>query len=123
MKAERSAVILGVDSIILSPLSSDEHPAEAAVDLLPHEEVVALTGFALTNHTVSDLLSMCWPGALVMVPGPSAPLSPVLVDYSVSILSGTLEVDEDAALRTVVLGAMFKQVGSVRLLALTHPAH
>jgi len=66
---------------------------------------------------------MCCTGALVMVLGPSAPLSPVLFDHNVLILSGTHLVDEDAVLRTVALGAMFKQVESVRLLALTHPAH
>ena len=66
---------------------------------------------------------MCCPGALMMVLGPSAPLSPVLFDHGFSILSGTHMVDEDAVLRTVALGVMFKQVESVRLLALKHPVH
>jgi uncharacterized protein len=54
-----------------------------------------------------------------MVLGPSTPLSPILFEYGVTILSGSRVVDEGTALRTVGQGATFQQVEGVRLLTIT----
>jgi uncharacterized protein (DUF4213/DUF364 family) len=97
---------------------ADEHPAEAAADLIPRAEVVAITGTALINQTLDGLLALCNPQALVMVLGPSTPLSPVLFDHGVSILSGAQIVDEAAALGTLCQGATFQQMEGVRLVML-----
>jgi uncharacterized protein (DUF4213/DUF364 family) len=99
-----------------------EYPAEAAADLLPKADVVAITGTTLVNHTLDGLLSLCRPGAAVMLLGPSTPLSPILFNYGVSIVSGTQVVDEAAVLRTVGQGASFRQVEGVRLLTLVRDA-
>jgi uncharacterized protein (DUF4213/DUF364 family) len=96
-----------------------EYPAAAAADLIPRAEVVALTGSALINHTLDDLLSLCRPGATVIVLGPSTPLSPVLFDHGATIISGARVTDEEMALHTVGQGATFQQVRGVRLLTLT----
>ena len=96
--------------------TEDEYPAEAAADLLPQADVVAITGSTLINHTLDDLLSFCSSTTTVMVLGPSTPLSPILFDYGVNILSGTFVVDEAAVLRTVGQGAVFRQVEGTRLL-------
>jgi hypothetical protein len=93
-----------------------EHPAETAGDLIPQADVVALTGSALINHTLDGLLELCRHDALVMVLGPSTPLSPLLFEYGVAILSGARIVDETAALRTIGQGATFQQVEGVKLL-------
>ena len=101
----------------------DDYPAEAAPDLLLRADVVAITGSAILNRTMDGLLKLCRPEATVMVLGPSTPLSPVLFDYGVDILSGTRVVDEAAVLRTVGQGASFKQVQGVRLLTFTKESH
>jgi len=93
-----------------------EYPSEAAADLIPQANVVAITSSALINHTLDGLLAFCRPDALVMMLGPSTPLSPVLFNHGVSILSGSRIVDEAAVLRTVGQGATFQQVEGVRLL-------
>jgi uncharacterized protein len=93
-----------------------EHPVEAAADLIPQAEIVALTGSAIINHTLDNLLELCHPDALVMVLGPSTPLSPILFDYGVRILSGARVVNETDALRTISQGATFQQVQGVKLL-------
>jgi hypothetical protein len=98
--------------------AKDEYPAEAAADLIPQADVVALTGSALVNHTLDELLSLCHPGAHVMVLGPSTPLSPVLFKHGATIISGTRVVDEAAVMRTVGQGASFRQVSGVKLLTL-----
>lgn len=95
---------------------ADEYPAEAAADLLPQADVVAITGSTLVNHTLDGLLSLCAPKATVMLLGPSTPLSPILFNHGVDILSGTRVVDEAAVLRTVGQGASFRQVQGVQLL-------
>jgi len=95
-----------------------EFPAEVAADLIPQADVVAITGSALINHTLDGLLALCRPQALVMILGPSTPLSPVLFAHGATILSGARIVDETAALRTIGQGASFQQVAGVRLLTI-----
>jgi uncharacterized protein (DUF4213/DUF364 family) len=94
----------------------DDHPAEAALELIPQADVVAITSSALINHTLDDLLALCRHEALVMLLGPSTPLSPVLFNHGVDILAGSIVVDESAVIRTVGQGASFQQVEGVRLL-------
>jgi len=95
-----------------------ESPAAAAPELIPQADVVALTGSALINHTLDGLLALCRSDALVMVLGPSTPLSPVLFDHGATLISGARVIDEEAALRTIGQGATFQQVEGVRLLTL-----
>ena len=98
--------------------SEGEYPAEAANELLPQADVVAITSSTLINHTLDGLLDLCRSDAMVMMLGPSTPLSSVLFDHGVSILSGSKVIDESAVLRTVGQGATFQQVEGVRLLTL-----
>jgi len=98
----------------------DDYPAEAAADLLPQADIVAITSSALINHTLDELLALCPPQATVMLLGPSTPLSPILFDYGITMLSGTCVINEAAVLRTVGQGASFRQVDGVKLLTFTH---
>jgi len=95
-----------------------DYPAEAAADLIPQADVVAITSTALINQTLSGLLALCRPDALVMALGPSTPLSPVMFNHGINILSGSRVVDESAVQRTVAQAASFQQVEGVRLLTL-----
>lgn len=101
--------------------TGDDHPAEAAADLIPRADVVALTASALINHTLDDLLALCSPEALVLILGPSTPLSPVLFDHGATIIAGSRILDEAAVLNYIGQGATFQQVKGVRLLAFTRP--
>ncbi len=98
--------------------TDDEYPAEMAGDLLPQADVVAITSTTLINGTLDRLLAACRPDALIMMLGPSTPLSPVLFDHGVSLISGAIVVDEIAAMNTIRQGATFQQVQGVRLLTL-----
>lgn len=98
----------------------DDYPAEAAADLIPQADIVAITSSALINHTLDELLALCPPQATVMLLGPSTPLSPILFDYGITMLSGTRVINEAAVLRTVGQGASFRQVDGVKLLTFTH---
>ena len=99
--------------------AEDEYPAEAADRFLPQADVIAITSSTLINHTLDGLLALVRPGAIVMLLGPSTPLSPLLFEYGVTIISGTRVVEETVVLRTVGQGAVFRQVQGVKLLTLT----
>ncbi len=88
----------------------DDLPAEAAQSVIPQADVVAITGNTLLNGTFKDLLALCAPGALVMVLGPSTPVSPVLFDYGVHLVSGTIVENIEGVLRAVSQGGNFRQV-------------
>jgi uncharacterized protein (DUF4213/DUF364 family) len=94
----------------------EEYPAEAAIDLLPQADVIAITGSTLVNHTLDQLLAFCSPHATVIVLGPSTPLSPLLFDHGVHILCGTRVMDELSVLQTVGQGASIRQLEGVKRL-------
>ena len=98
-------------------------PAEAAERVLPESDVVAITGMTLVNHTLENLLKLCRPETLVLVLGPSTPLSPVMYDYGVNMLSGSIVTDLDAVLNTLSQGGNFMQVhrAGVRLVTIEGP--
>ena len=93
--------------------------AEENADVfLPEVDVVGVIGSALTNHTMDHLLSICNPNAYVVVLGDTTPLSPVLFEYGVDAISGTMVVDSGQALRCVSQGANFRQIRGIRLLTI-----
>ena len=98
----------------------DDYPAEAAGDLIPQADIIAITSSALVNHTLDGLLALCPPQATVMLLEPSTPLSPIWFDYGVNIISGTKVIDEKAVIRTVSQGASFRQVEGKKLLTFTN---
>ena len=96
-----------------------ELPETAAQDVIPAADVVAITGLTLINHSLENLLKLCSPQARVILLGPSTPLSPVLFDYGVDLLCGSVVTDIEPVLRAVSQGANFRQVhrAGVRLIS------
>jgi len=96
----------------------DDLGEDAAEHVIPQADVVAITGTALTNHTLDRLLELSRPTAYVILLGDTAPLSPFLFDYGVDALSGTRVVDPVLVLRCVSEGANFRQIRGTRRLTL-----
>jgi uncharacterized protein (DUF4213/DUF364 family) len=107
----------------LQPRPGDIH-AEHAQEVLPQADVVAITGMSLINHTLPGLLALCPKDAYVMVLGPSSPLSPVMVDYGISLVSGSIVENIEAVLRTAAQGGNFRQIhkAGVRLVNILRSA-
>jgi hypothetical protein len=97
--------------------------AEEAAAVVPQADIVAITGSAFINHTVERLLGLCRADSLVMVLGPTTPLSPILFDYGADVISGTRVVDPELALRCVSEGATFRQMKGIRLLTMEKQKH
>jgi len=106
-----------LDVLELDP-APGELPPEAAEEVLPRADVVAITGTSLLNKTFEGLIRLCRPGAFVVVLGPSSPLTPVLFDYGVDLIAGTQVLDPQQALRLAGEGAIFRQMQGVRLVTM-----
>lgn len=104
----------------LNPRPGDV-PAERADELLPQADVVALTSTSLINHSCDELIHLCRPDSLVIMLGPSTPLTPVLLDAGVDVLSGTRVREPARVLGSISEGATFRQMkhrGGLRLISM-----
>lgn len=72
----------------LKPRKGD-YPASASEFLLPEMDIVYITGSTLVNKTIVRLLELA-KQAIVILVGSSCPLSPVLFDFSIDVLAGTI---------------------------------
>lgn len=95
-----------------------EWPARAAPKLLPHADVVAITGTTLINHTFDNLMALCPPQARVMMLGPTTPMSPLLFEAGVEVLAGAGVVDEATVLLRIEQGGNFRQLQGIRRLTM-----
>jgi uncharacterized protein (DUF4213/DUF364 family) len=101
----------------LNPAAGDL-PAGQAPEILPQADVVAITGMTLVNGTFEGLAALCRPDAYVLVLGATTPLTPLLFDYGVDAVSGTVVTDIPAVLAAVSQGANFRQIGGKRLVTM-----
>ena len=98
-----------------------DYPARAAPEIIPQADVVAITATTLINKTFSGLIQLCRPDASVILIGPSTPITPILYEFGVQILSGTVVTQPQAALLGVGQGVSLHQLrsmGCVRLVTL-----
>jgi uncharacterized protein (DUF4213/DUF364 family) len=94
-------------------------PAEAAEQVLPLADVIAITGMAWINGSLDNLLALCPPEAQVLVLGASTPLSPVLFSHGVNYLCGALVRNIDPVMKAIGEGAVFRQIIPVGLQLVT----
>lgn len=97
----------------------DDLPEEMAEEILPQCDVVGITGTTFINHTLEDLLALC-KGSFVALIGPTTPLTPILFDYGIDVISGSKVVDPESVIRFIGQGATFKELHrhGVRLLTM-----
>ncbi len=69
-----------------------DFPDTAAEYILPHQDLVFITGTTFINKTITRLLELT-PKARVCLVGPSTPMNPLLFSYGLSSLSGLVVVD------------------------------
>jgi uncharacterized protein (DUF4213/DUF364 family) len=104
----------------LNPRDGDL-PAQAAPDIIPQADFVAITATTLINRTFDGIIALCRPDAVVVMIGPSTPLSPVLYDFGIDILSGTIVDDPQSTLLGISQGIslhQLRQAGYVRLVTM-----
>ncbi len=97
---------------------ADEYGTADAPQLIPQAEIVAITGSTLVNHTLEGILALVRPGTKVMLLGPTTPLTPILFDFGLDLLSGVQVIDIEVALASIVQGVSFRKVAGVRRVTL-----
>ena len=97
---------------------ADDLPAARAADVIPEADLVAISSSTLLNHTFDGLISLCRPGAYVLMLGGSTPLSPLFFEDGVDAVAGAYVVDVQAVLNAVSQGANFRQIPGKRLLTM-----
>jgi len=73
-------------------------------------DIIAITATTLINHTFEELVRYKNKNTKIILLGPSTPLSPILFDYGVDILSGTLVSDKNLFIDGVKEGKGFKNL-------------
>jgi uncharacterized protein (DUF4213/DUF364 family) len=97
-------------------------PAASAREVVPQADILAITATTLINGTFDDLMQLRKPGSRVMLLGPSTPLSPVLFDYGVDLLSGSVVVDIDQVMLGIGQAStvhQLRQAGAIRMVTLS----
>jgi uncharacterized protein len=83
---------------------------DTAFKILPEADVVVIDSMTLVNHSLEILLGLCSPHAYVMLSGISTPLSPILFDYGINMLSGVVITAWAPVMKSVSQGANGRQV-------------
>ena len=93
-------------------------PSSEASRVIPEADIVAITGTAFISDTMEELLSYCRPDSLVVLLGPTAPLSPILFEHGVDIICGSRVTDVAAVLTQVSMNTSFREMTGLRMLAM-----
>ena len=98
-----------------------EYLSEEAPNIIPQADILAITGSTLVNHTLEGLLALARPETTVMLLGPTTPLTPVMFDFGVDLLSGVQVLDIAATLDTIIKGLSFRKMAGMRRVTLRRP--
>lgn len=94
-------------SILERRPQSGDFPDPACEYILPQQDYVFLTATTLINKTLPRLLELSGQAVIVLV-GPSTPLTPILFQYGINVLAGTVVVDPQAVRQVVQEGGSLK---------------
>lgn len=94
------------------------YPEEAKDHLIPVSDVVVISGTTLINHTFYSIISLCRSDAKKILLGPSTPLSEVLFDYGVDVVSGIVVKRGTELRRFVERGLNFREIKKHGLVSL-----
>ncbi len=83
--------------------SGDDYPDSACEYLLPESDAVIITGSAFTNKTMPRLLELS-KNAMTCIVGPTTPVSSILFDYGVNLISGFCSSNPAATEKAVCQG-------------------
>ncbi len=104
--------------VIEKRMQPGDHPEEETARLLEQSDLIAISSTTLINHTLDKILELCPAHSIKMLLGPTTPLTSVLFDHGIDVISGSIVTDHDLALLHIRQGANFrelKRTGSVRL--------
>lgn len=102
----------------------EQNPSEGDLNVeegkkvIPKSDLVIITGTSLINHTFMNILDLCNKDSYKVLLGPSTPISPILFEYGINMISGIKIVDIDKVFHYIGQGASFKQIKGVEKISL-----
>lgn len=97
-------------------------PASEIPKRLCEADLVAVTGTTLINGTIDTILDSVRPDARVIMLGPSTPLTPILLEYGIHAVCGTVVDDPELVAQTARLAGSPHDHRGMRQLVLTRQA-
>lgn len=88
----------------------DDLPEEAADRVLPECDVIAVTAMTLLNDSFERLQRLFPEHAMVIMLGPSTPLSPLMFEHGLDYLAGSVVEHPQAVIRGVAQSASYRQL-------------
>lgn len=98
--------------------AAGEYHASQMPEILPQVDVVAITGSTINNHTIDDILTHTVSGNMIVIIGPSTPLTAKLFDLGINALFGVQVVDIEKAIASVQVGSNFRKMQGLRRVSL-----
>ena len=77
---------------------------------IPRADLVALTATSIPNHTFEGIMEHIRPDAFTIMLGPTTPMTPILFEYGIDALSGSIVRDVEYVKRQVKEGVSFKDI-------------
>ena len=99
-----------------------DYTEDRSAELLPQSDIVIISSTTLINHTFEGIVDLCRKDSIKMLLGPSTPMTDVLFDYGINILSGSRVTDTELLLKLVSEGVNYRQIkrsGAVRFVTMT----
>ncbi len=87
-------------------------------EYLPKVDVAAITGTSITNHTFDGIRENLPENSYNIILGPSTPLSPILFEYEMNMVSGTLVRDYKCAKSYVLQATPTRHLKGVEMISL-----
>lgn len=85
---------------------------------LPKVDVAAITGTSITNHTFDGIRENLPEQSYNVILGPSTPLSPILFEYGMDMVSGTLVTDYEVAKKYVLHATPTRHLKGVEMISI-----
>ena len=85
---------------------------------LPKVDVAAITGTSITNHTFDAIRESLPKESYNIILGPSTPLSPILFEYGMDMVSGTRVTDYDIAKKYVLQATPTRYLRGIEMISL-----
>lgn len=98
--------------------AAGEYDMADVATLLPKADVIAITGSTIINHTIDLILPHIRPGSLVVLLGPSTPLTEKLFRSGIDAMFGVLVEDVQQAVESVIAGDGFQKMRGLRRVSL-----
>ncbi len=107
--------------VIEKRVKPGDYPERDAEIYLPQSDIIAISSTTLINHTIDAILKLCPKRSIKILLGPSTPMSEVVFDYGIDIISGIKVFDELKVFKYISEGANFrqlKQTGAIKLITM-----